>query len=351
MASSTESSECIEVLTENLRKIDELSETIGTNQVSFSSIGNSWHHPSDELKTALTVLHAAAGSIYGAATKFGLLCKASPKKAEIQSLCDEMTSFCDNLSSALRVAMLSGAADPLSNTLHSKVKSILHAVSDLVSMALSGARNEKGEVELAPAAGVVWSACDDIQKPPNQIGMLIGGLLFHQLVENSKQSPRDPADGDRNSEEENRLREMSNDDFFMEMGDVDDDLYTLEECRCAEAIVDLMRMSRRSLKFAMDVTKDMTERTEDQLAWVHQLYLNAKGVIELVTNLGMSLYPPLGKEELDESKTIYMDCLQSMINQLVNADFVNETQQNEILVLQEKFVARLEQANAALLTI
>mmetsp|Transcript_33076 Transcript_33076/g.42256 ORF Transcript_33076/g.42256 Transcript_33076/m.42256 type:complete len:143 (+) Transcript_33076:113-541(+) len=139
--------------------------------------------------------------------------------------------------------------------------------------------------------------------------------------------------------------------FFMEMGDVDDDLYTLEECRCAEAIVDLMRMSRRSLKFAMDVTKDMTERTEDQLAWVHQLYLNAKGVIELVTNLGMSLYPPLGKEELDESKTIYMDCLQSMINQLVNADFVNETQQNEILVLQEKFVARLEQANAALLTI
>mmetsp|Transcript_33078 Transcript_33078/g.42260 ORF Transcript_33078/g.42260 Transcript_33078/m.42260 type:complete len:90 (+) Transcript_33078:61-330(+) len=85
MASSTESSECIEVLTENLRKIDELSETIGTNQVSFSSIGNSWHHPSDELKTALTVLHAAAGSIYGAATKFGLLCKASPKKAEIQS--------------------------------------------------------------------------------------------------------------------------------------------------------------------------------------------------------------------------------------------------------------------------
>jgi len=351
-----------DVLAEILSSLENISTWVESDQVCYGTIGSSWKSPSEDLKTALTVLNAAAGSIHSSATKFGLLAKTSAKAIEIQSLCDEIVDFCDKLTSSFRIAIANGSAEPLSRLLHIKVKAVLHAVCDLVRAAQAlGARGGAGT--LAPAAGVVWAACDDLQKVPKNNRdayrfAFMGWSLeikstvdeFQELVQASKEAPREPEQaegGEQPSEERARLQTMDNDEFFA----MEDENYTLEEAGGAAALVGVLQLTRRALRAAMDATRDACDRTEGQLAWVDQLYRRGQDAVELATDLGLCLYPPLERGELEAGKTKYFLHLEGLLAHLAAAEgFLGEEPLANLHQVRELFEERRAQVDAYLAT-
>eukprot|EP00640_Fibrocapsa_japonica_P004572 CAMPEP_0113950114 /NCGR_PEP_ID=MMETSP1339-20121228/79329_1 /TAXON_ID=94617 /ORGANISM="Fibrocapsa japonica" /LENGTH=128 /DNA_ID=CAMNT_0000957851 /DNA_START=41 /DNA_END=424 /DNA_ORIENTATION=+ /assembly_acc=CAM_ASM_000762 len=89
-----------------------------------SSPGNSWSKPSEHLETALTVIFTANNSISNSSTKFALLFKASPNVEQASSICKELSSSCEKLSTAVRILLPCGSSQPLYQNLTKNCRAV-----------------------------------------------------------------------------------------------------------------------------------------------------------------------------------------------------------------------------------
>mmetsp|Transcript_59575 Transcript_59575/g.88486 ORF Transcript_59575/g.88486 Transcript_59575/m.88486 type:complete len:415 (+) Transcript_59575:60-1304(+) len=329
-----------------------------------------YRHLTNEVSEAHEMMTSGAELIKATSTKYTLVGKVDV--AEGAKLTQDLRKGAELVSTGVLVLFDSSIGASRSYRAHAKqsARGVIASLMRLVQCFLDGSALPANAAELrdgntigAQRTGAVWEACDGMVKVPKGNRAAMRRELLTWVVEcnETMQEFQDTVDlgplPDGNHGDDDNAEEEDYDDFRD-----DDDQYTSLEINIATACLALLKCSRGTLNVALkacecageqiiqltDETDDETKKEQQQrrnnaiLAWMNRLHSSARKVGDGVTELGMTMYPPMQdldgilkqvavqKEALDVIHEIILDAI------LLPLEEEDTQEQQEIISMTEE---------------
>jgi len=292
--------ECLKRLAESLKDLP---------QKEDPPLISHWrNNPPESLTTAWQVLKQGGELVRSTSTKYTLVTKIDVEEGS--KLAKDLLKGCEFVGTGALVIYDNsvGCSRSMRALVKQSSRAVIHSCLNLLQMFLDNTdvfqegNNNNNSMTPAQKTGVIWDACDKLNKLPLNNRNAMRRDLLTWLV-----------DCQETYEEFSELLQHSTEGGDGNIMSNGDECYTSKEEPVAQSSLLLVKCSRGSINIVLKACECVgsslsPDNSNDSLLWIQNLHNAARCVGIGMTDLGTLLYPPLGdnlQEEVQrQSKSI-----------------------------------------------